>query len=78
MTRNLVCSECGGTMQIGYIPDASYTAILISSWIEGKVERNFRYRTNTSKFRHCEEGVLPDEAVPVPREEIASGRTPSQ
>ena len=40
MTRNLVCSECGGTMQIGYIPDASYGAIFISSWIEGKVERN--------------------------------------
>ena len=33
----------------------------------------FLYRTNTSKFRHCEEGVLPDEAISNIVSEIASG-----
>jgi len=41
MARNLVCSECGGSMEIGFIPDLAYAAIARLSWVEGKPEKSF-------------------------------------
>jgi len=41
MARNLVCSECGGTMQIGYVPDFAYREIKQLFWVEGQLERTF-------------------------------------
>jgi len=35
MEKNLVCSECGGTMQVGYIPDRSSSWIRRSFWVSG-------------------------------------------
>ncbi len=44
MNRNLTCSECGGTMQEGYILDAAPGVALggkkQTSWVEGKPERD--------------------------------------
>jgi hypothetical protein len=41
MERNLVCSECGGDMQVGFIPDMAYGAVLMLSWVEGKPKKSF-------------------------------------
>jgi hypothetical protein len=40
MARNLVCSECGGKFQIGFIPDWIGGGVVQHSWVEGKLERN--------------------------------------
>ncbi len=41
MTRNTVCSECGGEMLEGYILDVTRGGRVPSSWIEGKPEKDF-------------------------------------
>ena len=44
MARNLVCSECGGNMQIGYIALPSTfgdNATVPDFWIEGSPKINF-------------------------------------
>ena len=40
MARNLVCSECGGEMQEGFIADYAYAdrMILPSRWVAGSPE----------------------------------------
>ena len=35
------CPKCQGAMETGFIPDASYGAILLSNWTEGAAEKNF-------------------------------------
>ena len=40
MARNLVCNECGETMQVGYIPDPNYIPrVLRIFWISGYPKR---------------------------------------
>jgi len=34
------CSKCQGLMVEGFVPDASYAALLRSAWFEGKPEKN--------------------------------------
>jgi hypothetical protein len=41
MERNLVCAECGGAMQKGYIPDLNHGQMLPSIWVEGKPQKSF-------------------------------------
>ncbi len=41
MNKNTNCSECGGTMQEGYILDVTRGGRIPSSWIEGKPEKDF-------------------------------------
>ena len=41
MARNLVCSECGGTMMLGFIPNFSNRGILMTAWVEGKPKKSF-------------------------------------
>jgi len=49
-------------------------AVIPALWCANKKFKNLiLYRANTSKFRHCEEGVLPDEAISNIVSEIASG-----
>lgn len=38
MARNLICSECGGNMQMGFPLDQSYTGVMQSEWVEGDVD----------------------------------------
>jgi rubrerythrin len=38
MARNLICSECGGTMQIGYIPDTATIWARRLFWVSGHNE----------------------------------------
>lgn len=41
MTLNLVCSECGGTMKMGFIPDQTYGRIENLFWVEGRPVKSF-------------------------------------
>jgi hypothetical protein len=41
MERKLVCSECGGAMILGVIPDFSYTRVEQLVWIKGLPKFNF-------------------------------------
>ncbi len=41
MNRNTTCSECGGSLQEGYVLDVAKTGRIPSSWIEGKPEKDF-------------------------------------
>jgi len=43
MARNLVCSECGGRLQVGCVPDHIYGYGMVDPtiWVEGKFERTF-------------------------------------
>ena len=41
MIKNLVCSECGGEMQEGYIPDFTRGTARQSFWVEGAFEKDF-------------------------------------
>ncbi len=41
MNKNTTCSECGGSMQEGYVLDVTKMDRLQSSWIEGKPEKEF-------------------------------------
>jgi hypothetical protein len=53
MTVNLICSECGGTMTLGFIPDDSYVASRQLSWIEGPPKENFLgFLSTKGKQRH--------------------------
>jgi len=47
MVKNLVCSECGGKMEEGHIPDFGYGGAVQSSWIRGKPERSFWFGLKT-------------------------------
>jgi hypothetical protein len=38
MSEPTKCLRCQGSLVVGYIPDASYTTIFASSWIEGAPE----------------------------------------
>jgi hypothetical protein len=35
------CPKCQGTIESGFIPDASYGAVLICNWTEGEPVKNF-------------------------------------
>jgi hypothetical protein len=39
--RNPECPKCRHGMEAGFIPDASYGAILIGSWLEGGPEKGW-------------------------------------
>jgi hypothetical protein len=39
--RNPECPRCRHRMEAGFIPDASYGAILIGSWVEGTPEKGW-------------------------------------
>ena len=43
MTRNIVCGECNGTMQRGFIVETAYrgTPYDATYWLEGKPEKGF-------------------------------------
>jgi hypothetical protein len=41
MARNLVCSECGGNMKMGYVPDYADKMSLQTFWVEGRMEKGF-------------------------------------
>ena len=49
MARNLVCSECGGMLQRGFIVDAGHgnQPQDASYWLEGKPEKNFWFGLKT-------------------------------
>jgi hypothetical protein len=38
MPEPIRCLRCQGDMEAGYIPDASYNTIILSSWVEGVPE----------------------------------------
>jgi hypothetical protein len=35
------CPKCQSAMELGYIPDFSYAAVLRTKWTEGEPEKNF-------------------------------------
>ena len=37
--RNIVCSKCKGTMEVGVIPDVAHGRIFVSSWQRGVAEK---------------------------------------
>jgi hypothetical protein len=39
MSRNLVCTECGGTMEMGIVVDHGYLYMDAAYWIEGHGEK---------------------------------------
>jgi hypothetical protein len=41
MIRNTTCSECGGTMQEGYILDFTHGGRVQSVWMDGNPEESF-------------------------------------
>jgi len=41
MDQRSACPKCQGQMQIGFIEDSSYAAILVSTWQGGLPEKNF-------------------------------------
>jgi hypothetical protein len=52
---------------------SDFLCVSVTQWFALDCLFSFLYRTNTSKFRHCEEGALPDEAISNIVSEIASG-----
>ena len=41
MSRDLVCNECGGEMQRGYVPNFLFNQENQTFWVEGKAEKTF-------------------------------------
>lgn len=35
------CPKCQGATETGFVPDASYGAVLLSNWTEGAPEKNW-------------------------------------
>lgn len=35
------CPKCDGTMQLGFLPDASYGTTTVSTWYPGKAQKSF-------------------------------------
>ena len=40
MSRDLVCNECGGEMQRGYVPNFLFNQENQTFWVEGKAEKS--------------------------------------
>lgn len=53
MAINTICSECGGTMQEGYILDITPSGRVQSSWIEGQPETSFLHGFLTTKGKQA-------------------------
>ena len=49
--KELRCPKCDGTMVQGFVPDASYCAVLVSRWYQGRPKKSFWTGLNLPGFR---------------------------
>ena len=40
-SRDRKCSKCSGTMQIGFLADRTYGAVVAAAWVEGVPEKKW-------------------------------------